>query len=292
MTSIAVKSVLKLGEIITSRQIEALGRGLGSLFWLTLKSRRELAIENIHKRLDVPKEKAVVIAKESFSSNCQSFLEILLNPTAKKELKERLIIDNAHYLAEAIAAERPVVGITAHLGAWELLTGCLSTYAPEDREQLVVMRKQKNKTLQNIICSLRGANNIRIVEHRNAARPILKALKNNAIACFLADHNCSRSEAIFLPFLGKLAAVNRGPALLATRANALVLTVFLTRQPDGRLVFHCHKPIDTAKLEGTTEERIRLVAEYYTKNIEEFVRKYPEQWFWMHKRWKTRPEHE
>jgi KDO2-lipid IV(A) lauroyltransferase len=130
------------------------------------------------------------------------------------------------------------------------------------------------------------------VDHRQAVFTVLKALKRNGLTAFLVDHNSPRNEAVFLPFLNETAAVNMGPAVLAVKANATVVPVFLVRDEQGGYVFHVAPPLATGELSGTREEKIRQVAEFYTGAVEKYVRKYPEQWFWMHKRWKTRPEPE
>jgi KDO2-lipid IV(A) lauroyltransferase len=109
------------------------------------------------------------------------------------------------------------------------------------------------------------------------------------MTAFLVDHNCSREEAVFLPFLGKTAAVNMGPALLALRSKALVLPVFLLREEGMQYRFQVGEALDTATLTGTREEKIRAIARFYTRAVEHMVHERPEQWFWMHKRWKTRP---
>ncbi|MBO6002215.1 MAG: acyltransferase, partial [Mailhella sp.] len=75
---------------------------------------------------------------------------------------------------------------------------------------------------------------------------------------------------------------------LAVRAKALIWPVALARDGDG-YVFRTQDPLDTVLLEGSFEERVRRAAEFYTRAVEQFVRREPEQWFWMHDRWKTRP---
>ena len=126
-----------------------------------------------------------------------------------------------------------------------------------------------------------------MIGHRNAAMSVIRALHKNGIVAFLVDHNTSSSEAEFLPFLHDEAAVNMGPALLAVRAKALVWPVVLAREGDD-YVFQMKEPLDTATLEGTREEQIKAAAAFYTKAIEDFIREKPEQWFWMHDRWKTK----
>ena len=134
---------------------------------------------------------------------------------------------------------------------------------------------------------LRSAHGAGVVGHREATFPVLRVLRKNGYAAFLADHNTSRSEAFFLPFLGEEAAVNKGPAVLAVRAKALVWPLVLIRDGD-RYRMLMEEPLDTALLEGTADEKALMAATYYTEAIERMVRRAPDQWFWMHNRWKTK----
>ncbi len=110
------------------------------------------------------------------------------------------------------------------------------------------------------------------------------------IACFLVDHNTMRRESVFLPFIGETAAVNMGPAMLALRAKALIFPIFLRREPGGTYLLRMEDPLDTALLQGPLAKRVREAAAFYTKAMEKQVLDAPEQWFWMHRRWKTRPQ--
>jgi len=130
-----------------------------------------------------------------------------------------------------------------------------------------------------------------MVGHRQAAMSVIRALHKKGIVAFLVDHNTMRNEAEFLPFLGEEAAVNAGPALLAVRGKALVWPVVLQRDGED-YVFRLQKPLDTAELTGTREENIRETALFYTRAIEKFILDAPEQWFWMHERWKTKAKPE
>ena len=126
-----------------------------------------------------------------------------------------------------------------------------------------------------------------MVGHRRAAMDVIRALHKNGIVAFLVDHNSSRAESEFLPFLGEEAAVNMGPALLAVRGKALVWPLVLAREGKD-YVFRLRKPLDTLELTGTREENVRTTVEFYTRAIEDFIVAEPEQWFWMHERWKTK----
>lgn len=120
--------------------------------------------------------------------------------------------------------------------------------------RLTVVRTYKNKLMDYVTTRLRSSHGADVIGHREAAFPVLRALRKNGYAAFLADHNTSRSEAFFLPFLGEEAAVNKGPAVLAVRAKALVWPIALIRDGDRYRII-IEEPLDTALLEGDAEEK-------------------------------------
>ena len=261
------------------------GRGLGWIFWNCLRKRRHLAIGNIYEHLGYPYGKAKLIARESFTQNAESFLECVLAP--EFGMRHPLLHVERPDLLEQLSTEaRPAVAATGHLGAWELLSGLLGDLSTE-KERIVVVRRYKNAILHYVTTRLRSSRGARAIGHREAAFPVLHALRQNGCVAFLVDHNTGSNESIFLPFLGEEAAVNKGPALLAVRANAKIWPIFLLRE-NGKYVMCLEEPLDTVTLTGSTEEKIEAAARFYTQAMERAVRRAPEQWFWMHNRWKTR----
>ena len=209
---------LLLGKLGFSR-IRSLAKGLGSLLWTCLPKRRRLATESIARHLELSQATAESLARASFTHNARSFLESVLVP--EFGLSHPLLdVERPDLLERLKRGERPSVITTAHLGAWELLASLLGDVS--DHPRLTVVRTYKNKLMDYVTTRLRSSHGADVIGHREAAFPVLRALRKNGYAAFLADHNTSRSEAFFLPFLGEEAAVNKGPAVLAVRAKALV----------------------------------------------------------------------
>lgn len=259
---------------------------LAFCFWHLAPARRNEAVEAIEKHLQVSHEEARRIARRSFQENFLSFLEIFhagrfhtdtcVSVLYTPEVKELLQAETA-----------PIVIATAHLGAWEMMPGLATDLLP-DREGLVVVRRQHDEALNRLMAELRGARGMRAVDHRRATRVVLPSLRKGGVTAFLVDHNANRQESVFLPFLADTAAVNMGPASLALRTKAAVYPVFLLRDGKGGYILHLLKPLHTADLQGGIPDRIRQIAAFYTDAVASMVRAYPEQWFWMHRRWKTR----
>jgi KDO2-lipid IV(A) lauroyltransferase len=293
MRDLFYESLASLGSRLDLDAIARAGALLGAAMWRLLPGRRRLACEALALHLDLDPAAAIPLARQSFAHNARSFLEIFhAHQMDWRVLNERVRVQDPALFAAYCAETRPLVVATAHLGAWELLSLVTRLYFP-GRRRMVVVRRPKDMALHRTMLRLRSWPGLEVLEHRNAAFAVLKSLKRGGKVGFLVDHNCSRDEAVFLPFLNRVAAVNAGPAILAVRGGAVVWPCFLLheRREDGRAgyVFHQQPPLDTTALEGGRDEKIRQTAEFYTRAVEQAVRAHPEQWFWMHRRWKTRP---
>ena len=285
LSKAAYGAALLLGHVGFSG-IRRLGGWLGALLWACLPSRRRLATDNISRHLDLPPAAAQALARASFTHNARSFLETVLCPQFGIN-HPLLIIERPDLLERICSNDRPRVGVTAHFGSWELLASIMGDLG--DYPRVIVVRTYKNKVMDYLTTKFRSSRGGGVLGHRKAAFPVLRVLHKKGCASFLVDHNTSRSEAYFLPFLGEEAAVNKGPAILAVRGKALVWPLVLMREGRHyRLVLE--EPLDTALLEGDPETRALATAKFYTEAIERMIRRAPEQWFWMHNRWKTKRE--
>lgn len=263
----------------------ALGSGLGRLMWICLPWRRNLATGNIVRHLDMPGDKARDIARQSFRHTGRSFTEILLTDRFGPD-SPRLRFAHPELWKAMGDSTRPGVVATAHMGAWELLASLMGRIYAPPRPRMVVVRRYPDPAVQAFITARREAGGGTVIGHRAVAAAVLKALRQNGVVGFLVDHHALRSQALLLPFMGQDTAVNMGPALLAIRAGALIWPVFLLR--DGRdYVVHQEAPLDTVALTGDREDKVRAAALFYTGAVERIVRAHPDQWFWMHNRWKT-----
>lgn len=283
-------SLRKLGV----ERVCALGSGFGILLWLLLRSRRKYAVAAILKHLEPdsahPEQTAREIAKASFRHNGRSFAELILAPAVDHRfMRERIEIVNPDIWEALKNYPGPGVAVTAHLGAWEILSGVMGTDIP-NKDRAIVVRRQRNQALYSRIEALRSATGSTVLAHKDVAPKVLRLLKKNGLVAFLVDHNTRFNDAVFLPFLKDIAAVNVGPALLAVRAGAAIWPIFLIQEKDGRYRYYLEEPLFTAELSGSREEKVIAAAEFYTRAVEKYVRLFPEQWFWMHKRWKTRPQ--
>ncbi len=264
-----------------------IGRFAGFVMWHVMRTRRQYTIKAVKEHLHVDQAEARRIARKSFSENARSFLEIFHTGIFSFS-SPLVIVDTPEILAAVNSEPGPCLCATAHFGSWEILAALEAEMRPGS-DKMVVVRNYRSSFLNDAMLKLRGARGTRVIGHRNASVEVTANMKQNGMVAFLVDHNAGHTEAIFLPFLGELAAVNAGPALLALRAKAVVYPAFLLRGEDGKYHLQVKEPLRTSELQGSVGDRVEQIAAFYTKAVEDMVRAHPEQWFWMHQRWKTRP---
>lgn len=289
MRDVLYNAMLPLGSSLSLEQIHAAGDILGRIMWIMLRGRRRETTLTIAKHLGLPEKQAAELGAASFRHTARSFLEIFFaRSMTPRFVREGLEFENPDLMRRMGQSTRPVVAVGAHIGCWELMVGLFGLF-PSKSSCQVVVRLPKDQALAAMILHLRSQPGVHILPHRDAATQTLPFLRKGGMAAFLVDHNCRRGEAEFLPFLGQVAAVNKGPAILALRAKAEVWPIFPIRLPGGRVHVVVFEPLDTEILDGSRQERITAICRFYTDAVERIVRSYPEQWFWMHRRWKTQP---
>lgn len=263
-----------------------LADGLAFIAWHILSSRRRNTIKSIMEHLKTDENKAEKLACKSFQSTFRSFAEITLTQKFGMEMAgTKLLIATPDLWEKFRQCKRPIVASTGHYGSWELLASLLGQVYQAPRPRMVVVRKYPNLAVQNYISKQREAKGASMIGHRAVATAVLRALRKNGVVAFLVDHKTLDHEAYSLSFLGDMANVNMGPALLAIRAEALIWPIFLERLENEQFMLHLQEPLDTQLLTGSNEEKIKQATIFYTKAMEKQILHNPEQWFWMHNRW-------
>jgi Kdo2-lipid IVA lauroyltransferase/acyltransferase len=176
--------------------------------------------------------------------------------------------------------------LTAHFGGFELLP---AGHALHGFQISLVHHTQRFLAGDSLVTFIRERAGVQIIRKHTAAREMLRSLKRGEIIGIPLDQNAKRSEAIWVPFFGELAATPSGFDRLAMMAGAPVVPVFIVRQPDGRShVIEMFEEIPQQRTGDRHADALVNTARYQ-KAIEEMVRKYPEQWLWTHRRYRTRP---
>jgi KDO2-lipid IV(A) lauroyltransferase len=179
-----------------------------------------------------------------------------------------------------------ILVLTAHFGNFELLP---SAHAMHGFQISLVHRTQRLLAADKLMTFVRERAGVQIIRKYAAARAVVRALKDGDLVGIPFDQNVKRREAVFVPFFDLPAATSTGLARLAEMSDAAVLPVFLVREPDGRHHrIEIHEPIMLQR-SGDVEADVAENTRRFVKAVEDMVRRYPEQFLWTHRRYRTRP---
>lgn len=204
----------------------------------------------------------------------------------RENVSRTVIYDGFENYAEAVRRGRGVLFLTAHLSAWELGAFAQSIYG---HPLSVVIRALDNPFINELVNRYRMLGGNRIIEKRDFLRGILEALKNNETVGILMDQNASPQEGVFVEFFGRPACTSAGMAKIALRTEAAVVPAFTIWDADRkRYRIRFEPPLELIRT-GDNGADVAANTQLFTSVLEKYIRLYPDQWLWIHRRWKTRP---
>jgi len=289
-----VHAILALLRLVPDRAALGMAAAFGATYARLRGPRTAGAMVNL--RIAFPEwsdEKRRDVMVRSFANLGRGLAEFArVGSLSPEALRERVSVEGFEHLEAARKASPTggVVVLTAHFGAWEILAAAM---VARDVPAALVHRPRENPILNALLGQMRGDSGAELLARGNAARAALTGLKNGRVIAMPYDQNCSRREGVFVPFFGRLACTRDGPPRIAMRTGSPVIPVFLYRQPDGiHHVARFSPPIELVP-EGDDKAAALLEnAARMTRPIEDAIRTAPEQWIWIHRRWRTQPEGE
>jgi KDO2-lipid IV(A) lauroyltransferase len=199
-------------------------------------------------------------------------------------LAKTTVIDGMEEVKRLTTAGRGIVTFTGHCGNWEWLARAV---ALSGVPVTTMQRERDDAEMNAFILQLREGAGIRTIDRGSATsgREMIQALRRGSgLLAFLIDQNI-RAESAKVPFFGKPALTPIGPVKLAIRTGAPIVSMFIRRGDDGLQYIHVNPPFETSR----DDDPIAVTARV-TREIEEAIRRAPEQWVWMHDRWRERPK--
>ena len=269
----------------------AAGITLGQIVYLLHAKLRRVGMRNLRLAFpDKTDSERRKILRGEFTSLGRQLAEVCLFPRYTKEnVSEVVVYDGFENFECAHMRGKGVLYLTAHLGGWELSAFAHSLYG---HPLHVVMRGMDNPYLDRLVQRYRTMHGNSAVDKDNFVRGLLSAMKAGETVGILMDTNMTPPQGVFVDFFGLPACTASGLARIALRTDAAIVpgfTVWDAALGKYRLRFE-----PALKLIRTGDDEADVVANtaLFTKVIEDYVRRYPEQWLWVHRRWKTRPEGE
>lgn len=227
------------------------------------------------------------IAQDCFRNIAKSGVEMLYamdNPELSKEL---VSIEGQEYLDKAISKGKGVIAVSAHFGNFPL---ALTRLKQEGYGVNVILRRMRDDKVEDFLESRRlkvGINFIHSVPRNICVEDSVKALRHNEILFIQLDQNFG-TAGVFVNFFGRQAATATGPVVFALRTGAAIVPLFIVRQADGRHKLIIEPQIEIEK-KDTPDQTLRHSIQKITLIIESYIRKYPQEWGWIHRRWKSKP---
>ena len=209
-----------------------------------------------------------------------------LNRSSPESLHRIVECEGLENLESARAQGRGVILFTGHLGAWELSSLALSAFG---YPLSFLARRLDNPRIEELIERTRTRFGNRSIDKRSAMRPMLRTLRAGETLGILVDLNTQPHEGIFVDFFGIPASTTSGVAAIALRTGASILPVFVPwDERRKRFVLYVDPPLTLPQTDDEAED-IRQITSLFTSVVESYIRRYPDQWLWIHKRWNTRP---
>lgn len=271
----------------------ALGLAVGRLGYLVAGKLRRTGERNLEIAFpEMPEQERKELLRGSFLSLGRLLGEFSQLPKATPE-KLRKLIDydevSLRNLREAEKTKRGIIFLTGHLGCWELHSFGWSAL---EYPLSFLVRPLDNPRIEEMIEEIRTKFGNRAIDKQNAARQSLRVLREGGTLGILSDLNTQTREGVFVPFFGKLACTTAGIATLALKTNAIVVpTCAVWNASKKRYYFHGEPHVDLVRT-GDHATDVEINTANFAAAVETMVRRYPDQWLWIHKRWKTRPEGE
>jgi KDO2-lipid IV(A) lauroyltransferase len=212
-----------------------------------------------------------------------------LTRLTKENIENVVVLEGHENFLEGQRRGKGVLYLTGHIGAWELSSFAHALYGYPLH---YMARPLDNKRLDALVNQYRCASGNRPIFKNESARVMLKILKDSGTVGILADQNTLPAEGVFVDFFGKLACTTTGLARVALHTGAAVVPGYAYwDETSQKYRLRFEPPVELVRT-GDTERDVFENTQRFAKVIEEIIRKHPDQWVWVHKRWKTRPQGE
>lgn len=288
LTTFFIKLIVTIINLLPHKLVVFCGRIFGMLLYFLSKQRRDITLTNLKNAYPTKRSKEITdICKFSYQNLGISIFELIKFRTQSiSEIKKIIKFTNPELITEVYNRGKGLIMMTGHFGNWEMLalaTG-IETSSTLQHGINVVAKNQKNAFFDNYIIDNREKFGNKVINAGNAAKEMIKLIKNKEIVALIVDQSADPNKDIFVDFFGNPAATYEAPAVLALKFNLPILVSYAIRQKDNTYIatFEELKHDDLLfDKEGIKELTLRHV-----KHLENQIRLHPDMWSWQHRRWK------
>lgn len=284
----AVRAAIAAAGALPIRLARRVGEWFGGAAFLLARGERRRALEHLGRAFpELPETERHALARRCFRHLGRSAFELCCVRQVDRALSDFVDFpaEDRAALERALAAKKGVLFVSGHVGNWELLGRTLGLTGYPTH---TIAKESPDFRLTRLMSRFREEGRIHVIwrGRDGAAKEMLRALRDGHILGLFIDQD-TRVQSVFVPFFGRPASTPRAAADLALRSGAAVVVGFCRRQPDGRYRVNV-EPV-TPPIPARTEEAVVALTARLTESIERAIRQSPEQWVWMHRRWKTQP---
>lgn len=266
------------------KSAQRLGGYLGNLAYYVAGHRRRIALENLHYAFpDKPESDLKKIAKGAFRNFAITFVELLWFPNLTDERIRYLVrVRNLELVTESHRTGKGLILLAGHFGNWELIALAVGYLA--NLPLMIIVQTQNNRLVDAVINRHRTLFGNRVVPKGAAIREIVRTLQERGIVAIAPDQS-GPTEGPYVEFFGRMVSAHQGPAAFALKSGAPMIMGVMLRQQDGTYEV-TFEEVPTHDLNGYSEDAMRHVTQRYTSMLEHHIRRHPDHWLWLHRRWK------
>ncbi|MBW1896833.1 MAG: lysophospholipid acyltransferase family protein, partial [Deltaproteobacteria bacterium] len=270
---------------IPRRQIISLGRLLGSLLYVLANSHRRLVERNLQfSHPEWSSERISALTKLIFRNAGITLLEVCQLPfLTRKDLLGLFRVEGEEHLFNALRHNKSVIMVSAHMGNWEVGMQFFSCYF--GRPFTGVARNMRPLWLDRWLHDLRTRFGMRIIYKKGGLPEMTQTLRRREILGLLVDQS-RKKQGVAVMFFGREATATPAAALLAIRCKSTVVPGFCIRDRDGQLTIRIKEPLEIIRTKDLRSD-LQTNTQLMTNVVEEMVREYPDNWYWILRPWKT-----
>ncbi len=257
------------------------------MYYLDLEHRK-IALQNLRIAFGREKSEKEIrsIMKRNFQNLGMTAIEFFRLPRMDVEaFQSKVNIEGLEICKEALNNKRGILLLLSHFGNWELM-GLMSKFLGSTIA-VIARPIKKNKRVGRLVTEIRTGTGLEVISTEKASRKVMRVLSQNRMVGILIDQRAKRSEGVWVDFFGKKAPSTPALAVLAMRTGAPVLPVFMVRNGNRKHRLVIQEPlqlVDTGNIKKDVETNTQMM----NQTLESMIRQYPDQWFWVHRRWERK----
>lgn len=267
----------------------AVARSLANIFFILAKKHRVNMIHHLTLAFGSEKteDEILKIARDVPRHFAVAVVDTIRIPNIIREGFDRYVnAENLHILDTAMKTGKGAIILTGHFGNWELM----GAYMAQHKYPIsVVGAPIKNPLLDNLLVDMRNSAGYKNVHRGRSAKAFLRILKQGGFLGLLIDQDIKKISGVFVDFFGRKAYTPTGPVMFALRFDIPIIPMFIHLEKDLTYTIQCFDPIQITNT-GNPENDIKINTQKCSDVYEAVIRRHPEQWAWIHRRWKQQPE--